>query len=74
VRVCHGFFPPPVALALVGALCVGLNALGFTHRSLRAHVNHLLGAPYTTNQMSYDLARLRRNGLIERLEHTTRTY
>jgi hypothetical protein len=63
-------FGDPRVMALAGALCVGLNALGFTHRSLRAHVNHLLGASYTTNQMSYDLARLRLNGLIERLEHT----
>ena len=57
-------------MALLGALCVGLNALGFTHRSLRAQVSHLLGAGYTTNQMSYDLARLRLNGLIVRREHT----
>jgi hypothetical protein len=28
-------------------------------------VSRLLGAGYTTNQMSYDLARLRLNGLIE---------
>jgi predicted MarR family transcription regulator len=30
----------------------------------------LLGQPYSTNQMSYDLARLRRNGLLERLPHS----
>jgi predicted MarR family transcription regulator len=30
----------------------------------------LLGAPYTANQMNYDLARLRHNGLIERLPQT----
>ena len=53
-------------MALLGALCVGLNALGFTNRSLRAQVSHLLGRAYTVNQASYDLARLRRNGLIER--------
>jgi predicted MarR family transcription regulator len=57
-------------MALLGALCAGLSALGFTHRSLRARVSRLLGAAYTTNQVSYDLARLRLNGLIERLEHT----
>ena len=57
-------------MALLGALCIGLNALGFTHRSLRAQVNHLLGAAYSTNQMSYDLGRLRLNGLIARLEGT----
>jgi predicted MarR family transcription regulator len=29
-------------------------------------VSHLLGGAYTVNQMSYDLARLRLNSLIER--------
>jgi hypothetical protein len=57
-------------MALLGALCVSLNALGFTSRSLRAQVRRLLSAGCTTNQMSYDLARLRLNGLIERLEGT----
>ena len=57
-------------MALLGALCIGLSALGFTHRSLRAQVSRLLGATYTANQMSYDLARLRLNGLIERLQGT----
>jgi predicted MarR family transcription regulator len=33
-------------------------------------VTGLLGAPYTANQMAYDLTRLRLNGLIERLEGT----
>jgi hypothetical protein len=59
-------FGDPRVMALLGALCIGLNALGFTNRSLRAQVSHLLGVPFTVNQMSYDLARLRLNGLIER--------
>lgn len=59
-------FGDPRVMALLGALCVTLNALGFTNRSLRAQVSHLLGVPYTVNQMSYDLARLRRKGLIAR--------
>src|SRR6266511_4313182 len=59
-------FGDPRVMALLGALCVGLNALGFTNRSLRAQVNHLLGVAYTVNQMSYDLSRLRLNGLIQR--------
>jgi hypothetical protein len=63
-------FGDPRVMALLGALCVGLNALGFTNRSLRAQVSHLLGRAYTVNQMSYDLARLRLNGLIERRQHT----
>ena len=37
---------------------------GFTNRSLRAQVSHLLGVPYTVGQMSYDLVRLRLNGLM----------
>jgi predicted MarR family transcription regulator len=60
-------------MALLGALCVGLNALGFTNRSLRAQVSHLLGVAYTVNQTSYDLARLRLNGLIAR-QRGTNTY
>jgi hypothetical protein len=59
-------FGDPRVMALLGALCVGLNALGFTNRSLRAQVSQLLGVAYTLNQMSYDLARLRLNGLIQR--------
>jgi hypothetical protein len=62
-------FGDPRVMALLGALCVSLNALGFTHQSLRARVSQLLGVPtadYTTNQMSYDLARLRSKGLIVR--------
>src|SRR5690606_8199913 len=45
----------------------------FTNRSLRAQVSHLLGVSiddYTLNQASYDLARLRANGLIQRRPHT----
>lgn len=57
-------------MALLGALCVGLNALGFTNRSLRAQVTALLGQPYSQAQMSYDLRRLRLKGLIHRLEHS----
>ncbi len=57
-------------MALLGTLCVILTALGFTHRSLRARVTQLLGSTYSANQMSYDLARLRLNGLIERRPHS----
>jgi hypothetical protein len=63
-------FGDPRVMALLGALCVTLNSIGFTHRSLRARVSRLLGTTYTANQMSYDLARLRLNGLIERLPHS----
>ena len=66
-------FGDPRVMALLGALCVGLNALGFTNRSLRAQVSHLLGVAYTANQAGYDLARLRSNGLIHR-RPSTNTY
>ena len=70
-RVSALRFGDPRVMALLGALCVTLNTVvGFTHRSLRAQVTGLLGTPYTRNQMSYDLARLRRNQIIERLPHT----
>ena len=53
--------------ALAGALCVTLCAVtGITNRSLRALMTGLLGAPYGMTQACYDLARLRRNGLITR--------
>ena len=56
--------------ALAGALCVTLCAVtGITNRSLRALMTGLLGTPYTMAQASYDLARLRRNGLIARRPH-----
>lgn len=66
-------FGDPRVMALLGALCISLNALGFTNRSLRAQVSHLLGVSiddYTLNQASYDLTRLRLNGLIQRRAHT----
>jgi hypothetical protein len=64
-------FGDPRVMALLGALCLSLNAVtGFTNRSLRAQASRLLGTTYTTNQMSYDLGRLRLNRLIERLDGT----
>jgi hypothetical protein len=60
-------FGDPRVQALAGALCVTLCAVtGITNRSLRALMTGLLGAPYSMTQASYDLARLRRNGLITR--------
>ena len=64
-------FGDPRVMALVGALCIALNnVVGFTNRSLRAQVSQLLGEAYTRNQMSYDLGRLRLNGVIERIERS----
>jgi len=64
-------FGDPRVMALVGALCASVHAVGgFTNRSLRARVAGLLGAPYSLAQMSYDLRRLRLKGLIRRVEHS----
>ncbi|MCA1703235.1 MAG: hypothetical protein LC808_08150, partial [Actinobacteria bacterium] len=64
-------FGDPRVMALVGALCACLHVIaGFTNRSLRARVSSLLGVPYSTGQMSYDLRRLRIKGLITRLPHS----
>ena len=58
-------------MALVGALCIAINAVaGFTNRSLRAQVAGLLASAYSSSQMTYDLRRLRRKGLIRRLPHS----
>jgi hypothetical protein len=61
-------FGDPRVQALAGALCHTLLAVtGITNKSLRALMTGLLGQPYSMNRASYDLTRLRRNGLIERL-------
>lgn len=59
-------------LALFQALC-GFAHLpaGFRHRDLRPRVAALIGDPdYGANQMTYDLRRLRRRGLIARIQNT----
>jgi hypothetical protein len=50
------------------ASLVGFSHLvaGFRNRQLAERVGSLLGGPYTTRQATYDLRRLRRNGLIAR--------
>ena len=64
-------FGDPRAMALTGALCCIVHAVtGFTNKSLRGLVAGLLGVDYSTNQMSYDLRRLRLHGLIERIPGT----
>ena len=62
-------FGDPRVQALAGALCTSVLAVtGITNKSLRALMTGLLGgATYTMNQASYDLARLRVNGLITRI-------
>jgi hypothetical protein len=46
---------------------------GITNRSLRALMTGLLHRPYSMNQASYDLSRLARNGLIQRVPGRNRT-
>jgi len=61
-------FGDPRVQALAGALSVSLLAVtGITNQSLRAMMTGLLGQPYGSNRASYDLTRLRRNGLIARV-------
>ena len=51
-----------------------LAVTGITNKSLRALMTGLLGgATYTRNQASYDLARLRVNGLVTRVPEETAT-
>jgi uncharacterized protein (TIGR02246 family) len=64
-------FGDPRTMALVGALCIAINTVaGFTNRSLRTQVAGLLATTYTASQMTYDLRRLRRKGLIQRLSRS----
>jgi hypothetical protein len=61
-------FGDPRVQALAGALSVSLLAVtGITNKSLRALMTGLLGEPYPMSRASYDLTRLRRNGLIVRV-------
>jgi hypothetical protein len=61
-------FGAPRVQALAGALANMLFAVtDITNKSLRALMTGLLDAPYSMNQASYDLARLRHNGLIVRV-------
>jgi hypothetical protein len=64
-------FGDPRAMALAGALCCVIHTVtGFTNKSLRGLVAGLYGCDYSTNQMSYDLRKLRLHGLIEKLPGT----
>ena len=61
-------FGDPRVQALAGALATTLHAVtGITNKSLRALMTGLLGQGYSMNRASYDLTRLRRNGLITRV-------
>jgi hypothetical protein len=64
-------FGEPRVTALLQALCLfALTPEGIANRRLRPLVAQLLGVPdaqYTSRQMGYDLRRLARKGLIQRL-------
>jgi hypothetical protein len=61
-------FGDPRVQALAGALANLLFAVtDITNQRLRALMTGLLGTPDSMNQASYDLARLRHNGLITRI-------
>jgi hypothetical protein len=54
--------------ALAGAVAAMLfTVTGITNKTLRGLMTGLLHRPYSMNQASYDLSRLARNGLIERV-------
>ena len=64
-------FADPRVQALAGCLATWDHAVsGITNKSLRAWMTGLRGVPYSMSQICYDLARLRGNGLIERIART----
>ncbi len=66
-------FGQPRVTALFNALCHFLwTADGLTNAQVRPLVASLLGTPYSTRQMGYDLRRLTRKGLISRLDRQHR--
>lgn len=60
-------------MALMEAI-VGFAHLiaGFDNKTVTGLMTTLLDQPYTARQATYDLRRLRRKGLIERLPHSHR--
>jgi hypothetical protein len=61
----------PRAMAIMAALCLVVHQVaGLRNRTLRPLVATLLGVAYSSAQMSYDLWRLRTNGLLRRLPGT----
>jgi hypothetical protein len=66
-------FGQPRVTALLNGICHFLwTADGLTNAQLRPLIASLLGTPYTTRQMGYDLRRLARKRLITRLDHQNR--
>jgi hypothetical protein len=71
-------FGQPRVMALMVALTMFQHLIdGFHNRDLRAHVASLLGISldrYSTSQMTYDLRRLLRKGLLFRQQGTNRYF
>jgi hypothetical protein len=69
-------FGDPRVMALLAAMCLHFHLPnGFGNQMMRRHVASLQGRTeneYTRSQMTYDLGRLRRKGLIERIPRTNR--
>jgi hypothetical protein len=66
-------FGDPRTVALFGALAEFRWVFGgFYAKHLRPVVEHHLAAPYNIRQMAYDLRRLARKGLLERLPDCNR--
>jgi hypothetical protein len=66
-------FGQPRVTAVLNAICHFLwTADGLTNAQLRPLIASLLGTPYSTRHMGYDLRRLVRKGLITRLDHQKR--
>jgi hypothetical protein len=72
-RVSALRFGDPRVMALLQAITAFTHRpRGFRNRDLRPQVEALLGRPYSTAQMTYDLRRLRLKGLIHRITKTHR--
>lgn len=66
---------PRVRALFSAIIACHLIARGFRNRDLRVRVAHLLGKDpkeITTNQMTYDLRRLRGHGIVKKVEGTHR--
>jgi hypothetical protein len=65
-------FGDPRVMAILACLCSFQHLFaGLTNRTLRPQIAELI-AGYTTGQMTYDLRRLRRKGLIRRIPRSQR--
>ena len=73
VRVRPIFHRTEDHVRALNALCHFLwTADGLTNAQLRPLVASLLGTPYSTRHMGYDLRRLVRKGLVKRLDQQKR--